>query len=467
MKIKRLKPKIKYFLIFFVLPVLILVPAGRVCASSSILYVSPSSGSFLVGSTFTVSIYLNTNENKINAVWLDIKFPPELLQVTSPTAGKSFITEWTAPPSYSNEKGIISFRGGIPGGISTSAGLISSITFRAAAFGVANIKISEDSKILLNDGKGTNILSNIINGEYHILMPSPEGPLVVSETHPNPEKWYSDSSPSFSWEKEDGVGDYSWSFSQNPQEAPDGISDGNDNFTSYSNIKDGIWYFHIRQQKNGIWGKTSHTQVKIDTSPPKDFLPRIESSFGLAGYQMIYFETSDDFSGVDHYQVNLIDLSGQESLNSFFTEEISPYKIPFKESGEYKVIIRAVDKAGNFKEANTQIKTVNSFLVITGGGVRAKNLFFPLWILYLIIGIIILICSYLVYLFLRWLKRRTENPQVNLYKEINEAEKEIDDVKAAEEKLKQMRINEEKASDAYQKLKERLREETDKNQHEG
>ena len=98
-------------------------------AQSASLYLSPFSGSFLVGSTFTISIFLNTEGNEINVVWADLKFPPEILQVTSPTAGTSFITEWIVPPNYSNEKGLISFRGGDPGGISTSAGLVSSITF--------------------------------------------------------------------------------------------------------------------------------------------------------------------------------------------------------------------------------------------------------------------------------------------------------------------------------------------------
>ena len=41
---------------------------------------------------------------------------------------------------------------------------------------------------------------------------------------------------------------------------------------------------------------------------------------------------------------------------SFFTEQISPYKIPFEKPGKYNVIIKAVDKAGNIREAEAQIK---------------------------------------------------------------------------------------------------------------
>jgi len=78
-------------------------------AESSSFYLSPSSGSFLVGSTFTLSIFLNSEGNEINVVWADLKFPPEILQITSPTTGSSFISEWIIPPNYSNERGIISF----------------------------------------------------------------------------------------------------------------------------------------------------------------------------------------------------------------------------------------------------------------------------------------------------------------------------------------------------------------------
>ncbi len=192
-------PILKLQLLVLVACCLLLIASSAQGAEAS-LYLSPSSGSFLVGSTFTVSIFLNTEGNEINVVWADLKFPPEILQITSPTAGTSFISEWILPPNYSNERGIVSFRGGVPGGIVTSAGLVSSITFRAVASGVAKIEFSKESKVLLADGKGTDILTAIRGGEYKILVPPPEGPKVLSPTHPNPNVSYPDSSPSFSWE---------------------------------------------------------------------------------------------------------------------------------------------------------------------------------------------------------------------------------------------------------------------------
>lgn len=379
--------------IFLILVILILpfISGPSVKAASAELYLSPSSGSFLVGSTFSVSVFVNTEGDEINVVWAELKFPPEILQVTSPTAGASFITEWIVPPNYSNERGIISFRGGVPGGISTSAGLVSSITFRAVASGIAKVEFREGSRVLLHDGKGTDILTTRTNGEYRILVPPPEGPKVFSPTHPNPNVWYPDSSPAFSWEKEEGVTDFSWSFDQNPSGRPDGISEGGETLASFTEVGDGIWYFHVRQKKEGIWGKTSHSQVRIDATPPNEFTPRVETYTRLIDYQtMVYFETTDNFSGISHYEVSLIDLSAAEPYRSFFTEEMSPYQVPFKKAGKYNVIIKAVDKAGNTRTAEARFRMMTPIIThIEGKGLEIRGILFPWWLILLGVAIFI------------------------------------------------------------------------------
>ncbi|MCK4520251.1 hypothetical protein KAT95_00045 [Candidatus Parcubacteria bacterium] len=381
----------RLFSILFILILFFIIPFSVSGASAS-LYLSPSSGSFLVGSTFTVSIFLDTEGNDINVVWAELKFNPEILQITSPTAGNSFISEWILPPNYSNKKGIISFRGGIPEGISTSAGLVSSVAFRAKASGTAKIEFTKESRVLLNDGKGTNVLTNKINGEYQVLIPMPEGPVVFSPTHPSPNVWYSDSSPAFSWEKEQGISDFSWSFDENPKSRPDTKGEGIQTMASFSDIEDGIWYFHLRQNKKGIWGKTSSAAVRIDTNPPKEFFPRVETYSRLVGYQtMVYFETIDNFSGIDHYEASIIDLSSSESFRSFFSEEISPYRVPFKKAGKYNVIIKAIDRAGNIRESEARFRIMTPLIShIEGNGLQIKGVFLPWWLMGFLLSFIIL-----------------------------------------------------------------------------
>jgi hypothetical protein len=145
-----------------------------VSATNASLYFSPQTGTFSVGSTFDVSVFLNTEGNNINAVQVDLKFPPELLQVTSPAAGKSFISIWADQPYYSNQEGIVSFKGGVPSpGINTSSGLVSTITFRVKAQGKAMLSFLDSSQVLLADAKGTNVLTTAARAEYIFPLPIP------------------------------------------------------------------------------------------------------------------------------------------------------------------------------------------------------------------------------------------------------------------------------------------------------
>jgi hypothetical protein len=190
--------------LFLVIPV-------RSYAEGASFYFSPNAGTFYVGSTFDVSIFVNTGGNNINAVGSDIKFDPRKIQIANPTTGRSFISVWVAQPTYSNIAGTASFQGGVPSpGINTSSGLISTITFRAIAPGETTISFSDSSRVLLNDGKGTNILNSMGRGVYSITMPPPEGPKVYSSTHPDQNKWYKNNNPTFSWEKEEGAIEYSY-----------------------------------------------------------------------------------------------------------------------------------------------------------------------------------------------------------------------------------------------------------------
>ncbi|MFH1820407.1 MAG: cohesin domain-containing protein [Candidatus Nealsonbacteria bacterium] len=356
-------------------------------AQTASIYLSPASGSFLVGSVFTVSILVNTEGNEINTIWAELKFPSNQLQITSPTAGTSFVSEWLSPPTYSNEQGVITFKGGIQGGIKTSAGVLAQITFRAISAGTARIEFTGSSQILLNDGLGTNVLTDIRSGKYQILVPPPEGPRVVSVTHPNENVWYSDESPSFAWEEETGVSEYSWSFDQNPSKRPDTVSEGSETQISFSQIRDGVWYFHLRQKKSGVWEQTSNIQVKIDSTEPREFTTQVKNYAQGVGYQaVVYFETTDDFSGIDHYQVSVVDLNEKGAPRSFFTEAVSPYKIPLDKGGKYNIIIRAVDRAGNYRESESRFRIISSIIThIEGRGIEIKGVLVNWWLIWLFV----------------------------------------------------------------------------------
>lgn len=410
------------------------------------LRLSPSSGTFFVGNTFDVSIIVNTNENKINAVFVDLKFPADKLQVVTPVSGKSFIETWTALPTYSNTTGTISFKGLFPSpGISTSAGLVSTITFRVKASGKAVIYILNSSMVLLDDGKGTNILKIFEKGEYTLTMTPPEGPRIFSSTHPDQDIWYKDNNPTFSWEKERGVIDFSYNFDEDPKGMPDSVSEGSENIKSYTNVADGFWYFHVRSMRGGIWGATSNYMVHLDSTPPNSFVPTIESIGKVKRIRpLISFITTDVISGMDHYEIKIAGVTQPHS--TYFVEVASPYRVPLIEQGEYLVIVRAYDRAGNWQDGIIDIRIVGAKLFsIEKEGVLFKGIVYRWWLVVLVFIPVLVLIGFLVYRFVKHgiglgaghdlvrMKEKIRKRRERLKKEIAEEKKELEELEKIEE----------------------------------
>jgi len=395
----------RYFVIFF-LAIFFIFPSVTKAASLSI---SPSSGTFSVGSTFDVSLLLDTNGKSVNAIAVALQFPADMLQVVSPSTGQSIIGVWTAAPKFNNLTGKIELQGGIPGGITASSGLVTTLTFRVKSVGQAIVKFLDGSKILLNDGLGTNVLSQTNNNAvFQFKLPPPAGPIVISETNPDQATWYANRTVSFRFVNEAvSVKGYSYVLSDDPTTVPDDISEGIKDSVSYSSLADGTHYFHIKALRNdGIWGGTSHFSIKIDATPPADFNIDISPSSRTSSKQPAFqFSTTDALSGVDHYEVKIISLSSVGSSNNgiFFTEEISPYMSSGLDYGSYDVIIRAYDKAHNFKEITKRlIITTSIFSFITDGGMKLGNLIIPwIWVFFVCL-LFLLALIFVLYKTRRW-----------------------------------------------------------------
>lgn len=412
-------------------------------AGGASLYLSPSTGTFFIGSTFDISIFVNTGGNNVNAVKVDLKFDSGKIQIASPTAGKSFIEVWVAQPAYSNIKGTASFQGGVPSpGINTSSGLVSTITFRAIAPGKAAISISDSSQVLLDDGMGTDILSSSSRGEYQLVIPPPEGPKVFSTTHPDQNRWYRNNNPSFGWEKEGGVTDFSYSIDHSSYGTPDNISEGDQTSVSYSDLEDGVWYFHVKAEKAGVWGGVSHYLVQIDSTPPADFTIEVDPIFGAGTLTSqrpwISFITTDALSGLDHYEIKTVNLTRpQEERIGFFLEASSPYQLPLTEPGEYEVVVRAFDVAGNWRDVSRKIEIISAGkpFYVTKGGVNIFGIFLKWWQAGLVLLVLI---GGILFLVFRWRRNRIylEEKRESLEKTRKKAEKEREET---EKKLKEVK----------------------------
>ena len=391
---------------------LIFVPSRAEAAAS--LYVSPTTGTFSVGSTFTVSILVNTGGQYINAVEANLRFPPDKLQVVSPTAGKSFIQIWVSQPTYSNSEGTMKFQGTVPTpGIQTEAGLISTVTFRVKSIGTAVLKITDGSKVLLNDGRGTDILGQTTDGIYYLVLPPPAGPTVTSRTNPDQEKWYNTKSVVFEWSAAADIQGYSYILNENPIDEPDDISEGVKTRVVYNNLADGTYYFHIKSLRQGAWGGTTDYIVKIDNTPPAAFKINFSpGSYTSNPRPIIDFTTTDVTSGIEHYELKIIPLDlplaqTEQANTPFFIETSPPYSRNLGE-GRYQVAIRAYDYAGNYYQSENKLTIVKLlFEFLNSDGLRVAG-FTIGWPYVCVIGIILL--ALLVYLarFAWRLHRRVE-----------------------------------------------------------
>lgn len=389
-------------LILFIGAGFVLFSSGTsvLAVSEASIFVGPASGTFTVGSTFTVSVYVNTGGQAINAIETNLSFPPDKLQVVSPTAGKSLIQIWVNQPTYSNVDGDLKFQGTVPSpGINTESGLISTVTFRVKSIGTATLKVLDTSRVLLNDGRGTDVLGQRTSGIYTLALPPPGGPIITSPTHPDQQKWYVEKNATFSWDSPPGAQGFSYVLNDVPVDTPDDIGEGMRNSVTYKNLADGTYYFHIKALRDGTWGGVSHYAINVDNTPPATFSIDVSPGEKTSNhFPIIAFDTTDVVSGVDHYELKIIPLDKSSagatnggSETPFFVEATSPYSRQLN-LGRYDVVVRAYDHALNFTQSSIRVTiTTAIFEIVQGKGLNIKGSFVLSWIYIWIFGFIVLV----------------------------------------------------------------------------
>ncbi len=340
-------------------------PGGTHAATLSL---DPPAGTFTVGGTFEARLVLDSEGEPVNALDVVIQFPPDKLQAVSPSIGRSVIETWLRQPTIDNAAGVIRLQGGIPGGITTSGSVIASVTFRARQSGQALLRIADRSRVLKHDGSGTDVLRNTRSALYALTLPPPAGPIVVSSSHPDQDRWYAQSSALFSWtdRNEETAEGYSYVLDGEPLTLPDNISEGTRRSVRYGDLPSGTHYFHIKALHGGIWGGTTHVTVNIDTDPPAAFPIRVVPANRTTSKTLfVEFKTTDRHSGLDRYEYAIIPLSppGEDqaeggNVSPLFVETAGDLRELKLELGTYDIVARAYDKAGNVREEVARVSVV-------------------------------------------------------------------------------------------------------------
>lgn len=331
-------------------------------AEAATLYLIPQSQTVYQEDAFISEVWVDAEQETINAVEGYLGFPSDKLEVIDISKGESILGLWLDEPIFSNQTGEISFIGGIPKGFGGQGKLLS-IMFRVLP-GLesrlsASVNFKEDSRVLLNDGNGTPAQLIFEEGNYEIIKKPGNLPAVSSDSHPDQNKWEQNKNFHLRWDIVE-ENQYSYILTKDPLTELDEIPDKPEGDLiwmgdmEYKGLEDGIYYFHLRQEtrnaKQGLkWGPKATYRAMIDSTPPKPFELRISE---IEGKKYLVFATIDNPSGVDRYEV----YETQESIkgNGYYggltsiiwKTATSPYLLENQNLGSI-MKVKAVDKAGN------------------------------------------------------------------------------------------------------------------------
>lgn len=359
----------KAFFIFLIF-IFSFIAISPVRGASASLYLSPSTGTYTIGNTFSIVVKVNSGGQSINAAEASLVFNPNELEVVSLSKTGSIFTLWTTEPVFSNSLGTIEWGGGTPTSFTGASGIIITITFKAKLSGTAQVNFSSGS-VLAADGQGTNVLSSMSFGTYSLfpqtitppleeditplpILGTPLVPQVSSLTHSKSNEWYSDNNPEFSWNLPSDVTDVSLLLHKNPTGNPGSISDGLIEFKKFEDVEDGIWYFHIKFKNQYGWGSIAHFKIQIDTQSPQSFEITVKDEKETVDPRpILIFETQDDLSGIEYYEVKIGE--GDSFSQSASATKDNPFQMPVQSPGKQTVIVKAIDKAGNYNLAMIEI----------------------------------------------------------------------------------------------------------------
>ncbi len=370
---------------------LVSIPFSNVHAAD--LGLNPSTGSYAVGQTFTLTVRAVPNGDNINAVEAGLKFDPALLSVVSVGKTGSAFSLWTTEPTFSNSAGTVTFGGGSPSPF-TAASNIVTVTFRVVAAGSATVTF-QNASVLAADGRGTDVFENGGTGTYTLTAaaaptptptptPTPEPeeeedndeaiifgdpprpPEIGSQTYLDPNVWYKETEGLFSWTLPFDVNVVAVEITDDPENKPEEnkeavIDPPVDEFLITKDIiKDGVQYVSVNFKNQVGWGAPTNRKLQIDTTAPEPFAINVRAGTSPDSFPLLTFEANDLTSGIERYEMTIAD---QEPITVTPDEARIGYLLKDLEDETYTVKVMAYDHAGNSRESSVAV-------LITAGWVK-------------------------------------------------------------------------------------------------
>lgn len=358
---------------------------------------SPSSGSYTAGQTFTVAVRVAPNGSSVNAVEAELAFDPAVLSVVSTSKDGSVFSLWTTEPSFSNSAGTIKFGGGSPTPFSSQSNLIN-VTFRTVSAGSGSLRVTKAS-VLAADGRGTDVFKTGGQATYTVstaaVTPTPtptptpttptpatdeedtteealifgdppRAPEIGSQVFLDPDQWYKTTEGIFTWTLPFDVNVIAVEISTSSENEPDKNESAvyNPPIDEFRITKDlvtnGIQYLSVRYKNQVGWGAVLNRKLQIDTTAPEPFIIDVRTSNSPTGFPTLNFEARDVTSGIAHYDMTIAD---REPIRVTPDEAKLGYLLRDLEDGTYTVKVVAYDKAGNMREGSVAV-------LITAGWIK-------------------------------------------------------------------------------------------------
>jgi hypothetical protein len=318
-------------------------------AAGATYYFSPSSVKLNVGQTATVSLFISSTTEAINAGDGTIVLPAAYTSGTSISKSGSIFTLWPEDPVISGST--IRFAGGKAApGYQGAGGKVLSFTIRGTTEGTGIITLT-GGRILANNANSTNIFGGAGNATVTVTK-TVSGATISSTTHPEQTTWYKNKDATLKWTKPSGVSSYSYTLSHSGAEASK-TGSGTDTTAIFTGLADGIWTLALTTiYSDGKTASSSYT-IRVDATAPDAFTATVEQQGESDPRPVLRYTANDAASGIDHYEI----INDNKSIG---TTTDGQYQLPVQTPGQHNFIVRAFDKASNTTDA-TGAFTVEGF----------------------------------------------------------------------------------------------------------
>ena len=325
------------------------------------LSVSPGTGVYKTGATFTVTVFVNTAGVPVNAADGTLSFNPRELSVVSVSRASSIFNLWTTEPAFSNAAGTVTFSGGVPTGYTGTAGNVLSVTFRSLTSGAARVSLTGAS-VLAADGRGTNVLTGMSGGTYTLSavenQPAPEviveyvppantpnAPVITSTTHPDQNGWSKDTPAVLAWSVPAGVTSVRTGLDKSPVAIPTKVYDSPIRTLTIDDLDQGVSYLHVQFRNEDGWGKVAHYKLSVDSEKPESFTITLPDDADLSSpNQTLNLAIVDKASPVTKFKVQLDGAEGYEHTASGTNPTLPLSNLT---PGYHTVVVEGFDSAGN------------------------------------------------------------------------------------------------------------------------